>query len=324
MPQVDYLRTATRPTWDDLPAVVRGCVERAAGSPVVHADPPPTTGFSNAFAAGLELADGRRVFAKVGWPVNPWTLEAVAAEARVLGAMPAAVPAPRLLGSGEVEGPGGIWSALVTSWRPGRPPVPWTAHALTAVHDACVAVAGALTPAPGGLGPALGTVSDEEFGTWFGRLAGGEVEPTWGQPSWLRGRAVDLQALVDEADDALGGDTAVHADLRADNLLVDADGTVTVVDWNWLRQGPAWFDLVGLLPLARADGLDVDAVVARSPLTHGVDPDAVDAFLAAVAAFMLTGAELPVFAGGPATLRVHQRRYARTFLDWLGSRRGWS
>ena len=56
----------------------------------------------------------------------------------------------------------------------------------------------------------------------------------------------------------------------------------------------------------------VEKVVKLSPAKQATSP------------VMLAGAELPVFAGGPATLRVHQRRYARTFLDWLGSRRGWS
>jgi hypothetical protein len=329
VPQVDYLRTATRPAWDDLPEQARACVAEAAGSAVVHVDAPPTTGFSNAFAAGLVLADGRRVFTKVGWPMNSWTLDAVAAEAAALATMPAAVPAARLVGSAETDGPGGTWSALVTTWRPGRPPVPWTAPALDAVHDACLATADALTPAPPGLGPALGTVSAQGFGGWFGRLADGEVPPAWGQPSWLPDRARDLQSLVAVADDAVDGRTGVHGDLRADNLLVDLGGphreaTVTIVDWNWLGRGPVWFDLVGLLPPARADGVDVDALVARSPLTAGADPDAVDAFLAAVAAFMLEQADEPVFAGGPPVLRVHQRRYARLFLDWLGARRGWA
>ncbi|HYJ74619.1 MAG TPA: hypothetical protein VEV65_03425, partial [Kineosporiaceae bacterium] len=97
----------------------------------------------------------------------------------------------------------------------------------------------------------------------------------------------------------------------------------TLVDWNWLTQGPAWADLVGLLPPARADGLDVDALVARSPLTHDVDPDRIDAFLAVIAAYMLRNAPLPLWPGGTPAIRVHQRRYARTFLDWLGARRGW-
>jgi hypothetical protein len=38
---------------------------------------------------------------------------------------------------------------------------------------------------------------------------------------------------------------------------------------------------------------------------------------------MLGSADEPVWPGGPELVRVHQRRYASTFVDWLGERRGW-
>jgi hypothetical protein len=68
----------------------------------------------------------------------------------------------------------------------------------------------------------------------------------------------------------------------------------------------------------------VDAWLARSPLTQGVDPAAIDAWLAVIAAYMLENSQRRPWPGAPAALRVHQRRYARTFLDWLGARRGWT
>jgi hypothetical protein len=89
-------------------------------------------------------------------------------------------------------------------------------------------------------------------------------------------------------------------------------------------RGPAWTDFIGVLPLARADGLDADGWVQRSPLTRHADPESIDAFLATIAAYMLANADAPVWPGGPATVRVHQRRYASTFLDWLGARRRWA
>lgn len=88
-------------------------------------------------------------------------------------------------------------------------------------------------------------------------------------------------------------------------------------------RGPAWADLMGVLAVARADGVDAEAWLARSPLTRDADPQVVDAFLALVPAYMLQAADRPVWAGGPPAVRVHQRRFARLFLDWLGVRRGW-
>ena len=122
--------------------------------------------------------------------------------------------------------------------------------------------------------------------------------------------------------DALAGQTACHGDLRADNTLLDGDRAV-FVDWNWLQVGAAWTDFVGLLPLARQDGVDVDAWLDRSPLTRDVDPWRVDTWLALIAAYMLANADEPLWPGATPALRQHQRRYARTFLDWLGARRGW-
>jgi hypothetical protein len=43
-----------------------------------------------------------------------------------------------------------------------------------------------------------------------------------------------------------------------------------------------------------------------------------------IAAYMLANADEPLFVGGHPAIRVHQRRYARLFLDWLGDRRGWA
>ena len=117
----------------------------------------------------------------------------------------------------------------------------------------------------------------------FAALAAGDLALTSGQQDWVRERLPELQALVESSSQHLAGDTANHCDLRADNVLLN-DGRALFVDWNWLCLGPPWTDFVGIPPLARADGVDVDAWLARSELTRGVDPEAVDAWLAAVAA----------------------------------------
>lgn len=221
------------------------------------------------------------------------------------------------------------WQVLVTQVAPGRLPQPWTDVSLDAVHTGCLQVADALTPPPPHLQvPLLADLTGRDTAAgWFARLACGTERLTWGQPAWVPERARELDVLARGAERATTGSSGVHCDLRADNVLVDdgPGGTcrATFVDWNWLRRGAAWVDFVGLLPLAHADGLDADAWLRSSPLTREVDPDAVDSFLALIAGMMLDGADLPVWPGGPALVRVHQRRYARTFLDWLAHRRAW-
>ena len=95
------------------------------------------------------------------------------------------------------------------------------------------------------------------------------------------------------AERALAGTAATHGDLRADNVLVDGDRAV-LVDWNFLALGPPWLDLAGLLPAARADGVDADAWVRRSPLLRDADPAAVDTWLAVIGAYMIAIAGKPL------------------------------
>lgn len=328
VPDLDYTATVRRPDWGTLPDAVREAVGEAAGCAVVHADPPPGSGFTGSFAAVVHLRDGRRVFAKAGRGSddNPHVLRALTQEAGVLAALPPRTPAPRLVGERRVEDGAHPWQVLVMEEVVGRLPQPWTEVDVDAVHHACLQAAAALTPPPAGLAiPTLPDSLRDDTRTLalFDRLDDGSVAPTWGQPAWLVERAAELSRLARAAPDAVAGDTACHGDLRADNVLVHR-GRAVLVDWNWLAVAAAWTDFVAVLPLARADGVDADAWVARSPLCRDVDPDAVDAWLANIAAYMLAAAHDPVWVGGSPLVRVHQRRWARTFLDWIGARRGWA
>ncbi|MGN6303078.1 MAG: phosphotransferase [Angustibacter sp.] len=325
---VDYTATCARPRWDDLPPGVRQAVAQAAGARVVAADDPPGSGFTGGFAAVVHLDDGRSVFAKAGSSRNPHLTQAYAQEARVLRALPEGVPAPAFVGeahlaAGEVDEH--EWRVVVAERADGALPQPWTPDALEAVHAACLRSVAALTPEPAEMElPTLGSlfVEDDAVLSVFRRLASGELVLTHGQPAWLPERYAELDAMLQGAGPHLAGDTACHCDLRADNILLGPGGA-TFVDWNWLVRGAAWVDFVGLLPLARADGVDVDTWVARSPLTRDVAPEALDAWLTVIAAYMLRNADEPVWVGGPPAVRDHQRRYARTYLDWLGARRCW-
>ncbi len=217
------------------------------------------------------------------------------------------------------------WQLLVTEAAPGRVPQPWTERSVGAVHDASVLVGEVLAPLAHRWSEQLGAhyVADHAVAGCYRALAEGALALTSGQPRWLPGRLAELQQLVDAAAEAVAGAVPGHADLRADNVLVDGD-RATLVDWNWVMLGPPWSDFVGVLPLARHDGVDVDGWMARSPLTRDADPRAVDAWLALVAAYMLQAADQPVWPGGPASVQVHRRRFARLFLDWLAVRRGWA
>ncbi|GAB3079359.1 phosphotransferase family protein [Pedococcus soli] len=325
--QVDYLHTSRRPQFADLPADVRALLAEVAGSPVASARPSVTSGFTGAFAALLDLADGRRVFAKAAGPAAPHARVAIPQEALVLGRLErfeGRLTAPALVGAAGLED----WQVVVVEAIDGRMPgVPWTDAEVDVVHDACLRLAAvppedvaALTPSS--LAADVG--GDEVALTTLDELAAGRrdwpesVPPV--RPELMR----EVARLGHLACRLLEGDRLVHCDLRPDNLLLDTAGQVRIVDWNWVTRGPAWTDFVSLWPLMARDGIDVDRLCRESPLTRDTEPEAIDAFLAVLAGYLLSHAGNPA---PPATLnaiRDHQRLLGRLCLDLLAQRRGWA
>lgn len=139
----------------------------------------------------------------------------------------------------------------------------------------------------------------------------GDLDP------WAARHLDDLCALADRGLAALDGDTLVHADIRADNLLLGATGTVTVVDWPWACRGPAWLDrLLLLLNVRLFGGHDTGALLARCATMTGADPADLVATLAGLAGFFTDCARLPPPPGLP-TVRAFQRAHADVALSWL-------
>ncbi len=122
----------------------------------------------------------------------------------------------------------------------------------------------------------------------------------------------------------MSGWSILHNDLRPDNVIIErTSGRALVCDWNFLTRGPAWADWVGLLPYLRHDGLDADALLRASPLSAGVPDDAVDSWLALLAAYMVVSGLSPEVPGSPR-LRSHGRFTAGIMVDWLSERRKWA
>ena len=117
--------------------------------------------------------------------------------------------------------------------------------------------------------------------------------------------------------DAAAGDTLLHTDLRADNLLLTPDGGVVLVDWPWACTGAAFLDLVLLLPsVGLGGGPDPATVIERYRLFTDVDPDALVAVVAALAGFFVRQSLDPAPPGLP-TVRAFQRAQAQVALGWL-------
>jgi hypothetical protein len=300
--------------WRDLPRHVRGGVEDLLGGAVVEAVG-QAGGFSPGVADRVRTADGRRAFVKAsGVDLNATTVDLHRREGRVVAALPPEVPAPGLLGVYD----DGRWIALVLQDVPGRHPrTPWEPAELAAARAALDDLATRCTPAPElGVPPRPLAASEIVSGgprAWR-RLARADLDP------WAAANRDLLTALADEAAPQLVGDTLVHLDIRADNLLVDAAGRVTIVDWPYATTGPRWLDTLLLAVNVRLHGgREADALLAGAPVAAGVAPRVFTAVLAAMAGSFADVARRPPPPGIP-TVRAFQRRHADVLLDWVRAR----
>lgn len=271
--------------WDELPAEVHDAVVDVLGSPVVQAVS-QSGGFSPGTADRVVLADGSRAFVKaVGRAQNTESPLLQEREARITAALPAGVPAPGFRGARWV----GDWHVLVLEEVPGRQPeLPWGAAELDVVVSALERLADAGTPCPV---PGLPTARES--------LAG---------------------QLPESALELLDGDTLVHLDLRADNVLLTPRGAV-LVDWPHACRGPVWLDALALLfEVDRLGEEDLaERVLSTAPLTRDVDPRVLTTVLAGFSEFFLGRAAQPPPPGLP-TLREFQRVQGEALARWVQRR----
>ncbi|NUW34798.1 phosphotransferase [Nonomuraea sp. SMC257] len=282
--------TTTRRSWKELPAGLRREVARRLGGEIRGFGDRPG-GFSYGVLGVAEFGEGAgengggQVFVKA---VPSEDGDGYREEAVVARALPVTVPSPRLRFAVERDG----WVLLCFGVAPGRPPhEPWLRHELDAALDALTLCVRELTPSP-----------LTELPTVAGRMAG-RCE-TW--------RSLEAAGVT--------GDTLLHFDLRHDNVLVAPDGVARVVDWGRACLGPGWVDLVCLLLLSRADGVDLEETFLAHPLGRGAPPGAVDAFLVALADYWTRTAALPGPAHAPH-LRDRRERSRAATIGWL--RRRW-
>jgi aminoglycoside phosphotransferase (APT) family kinase protein len=301
--------SGVRIAWLDVPGEVRSAVEVLLGAPVVEATS-QVGGFSPGTADRVRTADGRRAFVKAVSPAqNPDSPGMHRREARITAALPAHAPAPGLLGVHD----DGDWVALVLEDVEGRHPVtPWRPDEVARVLATLTSMAHTLTPTPIDHVPTVADSLAGDFEGWRNIAA----DPPSDLDDWAAERVDELEAWTDRGLAALTGDTLVHLDVRADNLLLGADGRVTVVDWPWACTGPAWLDRLLLLVNVRLYGGDTDDMFRRCVDESGADRDDLVSVLVGLAGFFLDNARRPPPPGIP-TVRAFQRAQGDVVLAWL-------
>ena len=300
------LGQGVRVPWAQLPAAFHGAVVERFG-PIVGVTE-RVGGFSPGAAVRLDVADGSRVFVKAASAdVNPDTPGMYRDEARINAWLPADGVAPELL-----------WTyddahcvALAFEYVDAETPhLPWRDDDLDRVLATVRRLHTDTTPAPDAA-PAIDTLYSEDFSSWRG-VAGGPLPP-W-LDTWTARHLDRLAELEAGWVEAARGDTLLHCDLRADNVLV-SDERVAIVDWPFACRGTDWCDIVFFAPsVALQDGPAPDELLRR----YGTVPD-VDALTALVAAlygFFAVGGARPDPPGLP-TVRAYQRAQGAVCQQWL-------
>jgi aminoglycoside phosphotransferase (APT) family kinase protein len=244
------------------------------------------------------------------------------AEAVIAAALPAGTPAPRLLAAYDQDG----WVGLLFEDVEGAMPLqPWVRPELDRVLGALADLARLLTPSPLDRPPAAQALRDSFVG--WRRLAADHAanqDDLADLDPWALRHLAELAALEARWEAGSAGRTLAHADIRADNLLLTADGRVVFVDWPWACVAAPWFDLVLMLPSVRMQGGPHSAeLFDRHPVAAGADPAAVSAVLAAFTGMLLERSRQPAPPGLP-TLRPFQAAQAVAALEWLRARTNWS
>lgn len=305
-----------RTLWHEIDAGLRADVERMLGARVVEASSQPG-GFSPGSADRVLLEDGRRVFVKTATDaVNPEVVSIHRSEAAVAAIVPVGAPAPQLLGAVD----GGDRIALVFEDVDARhPATPWRAGELAAVLDALAQLTAEPVAEDAALAD-LGEVSGHYAAGWS--LLGDRVPPLPdGLDQWTSDEMPALLRAAARMASVSRGDRLVHRDLRADNVLLRADGAVVFVDWPWAARGAGWVDALCLLFNVRYfdPGADVESIVATHPVFAGMVPAAADAVLVGLAGHFLRVSQEPAVPGIPS-LRAFQYDQAVALLRWVQER----
>ena len=293
---------------------MRASLEVRLGSRVVAAVTQPT-GFSPGLAARLRLGDGRRAFIKaVSEAANPDTPDIHRREARILAALPASIPAPRLLWTYDEHG----WVALCMEDIDGRhPDEPWTRHDLDLVIATVTKMARDLTPSPIDVDVSAADAFARQINGWQEALSRREdrLDP------WCLRHLERLAELESRAPAAAAGETLLHFDVRADNLLI-AGEKVYVLDWPWARTGAWWIDLVAMAPSVAMQGGPDPAEFVHRIGVNAVPNEALDAVICTIAGYFVVHALDPAPPGIP-TVRAFQAAQGREAISWLRERTGW-
>lgn len=285
--------TVLRRQWADLPQPAREAIQAQVGT--VTAARSAEVGLTSGVAASI-TTEGAAFFVKAAptaAPVAPHLLR----ERAINQVLPVPIPAPRLLWTADTGG----WITLLFEHAPGSPAdLSPSSPDLAAVADAVAAVS---IPCPLPNAPSVTAKA-------AGLLRAAE-ELLAESPAGL----AHYEPLVKSLDPGeLTGPTLLHADLHADNLLVNG-GQAQIIDWSMACTGAAWIDAALLVPRLIDAGHtpeQAEEFAARFPAWESAPPDAVTALASVRFLFSARMAEV-----GPPHLQEKRLRAASAGRAWV-------
>lgn len=309
-----------RQQWADIPPKIRALIEAQIGSAVIQTKT-QVGGFSPGVAARLFTADERCFFLKaVGTNLNPTSIFLHRREIQINTNLPENVFAPRLLWSVD-DANDTEWVALLFDNIAGTTPsLPWQEVDLRRVMQALGQLTETLTPSPIDSVP---NASDYFATHVHGWQTIKDNEPKYAEKltDWSQRHLDTLCQLEKDAPESVKGDTLVHFDIRADNILL-TDDTVWFVDWPHACLGAPWLDVVLFIAsVAMQSDLSSQDLLQQHPASRTAKPEAVTATLVSFAGMLSLRALSPPPPGLP-TLRAFQAGMAEVTCQWIAQRTG--
>ncbi|MBO0607797.1 hypothetical protein [Myceligenerans salitolerans] len=310
-----------RPGWQDLPPPVRRRISEELGSRVIGWTTLPMSGVADGVTMSLQTGAGTQVCTVVNTS-DPRAQELARRAVHVVGALPAAAPAPTLLWWFDEDLDGfGRW--IVASWamRDIRPiGDEWTTDEIAAALGVLQQVREFEAPA-GGMFLDSAEVFDD--GPWR-RLADERPDGLRNFSPWLEPRLEALAEIAVHSGEAVSGTTLVHGAPTRQVLYpsLTPGGRPVASAWSHASRGAPFVDTVLLLAHIRAEGgPPPEVVLARHPLPSGTDPDAVTCLVTALTGQLIEHALQPARATPgqrPSVLRAR----ASVCVEWLRRRLG--
>ncbi|MGI8445732.1 MAG: phosphotransferase family protein [Streptosporangiaceae bacterium] len=125
---------------------------------------------------------------------------------------------------------------------------------------------------------------------------------------------------------AADGQTLVHGDINASNLLITGTREVFLIDWAQPACGAPWLDIADLAPhliLAGHAPATAERALAAAPAWRDADPQVITSYAIAFAGYWTRVSRHPAPPGVPS-LRAYQARAAIAATTWVAYRTGWA